>query len=714
MVATLASPSPMKTFLFAVLILLLAPSLAHAEATISMREVPLGGGRTLAASPPAPFQLVGLHWRGSGTVAFRTHAVAGGWSAWRPAAPEDDAPDPASLESRARRGWRIGSPWWVGVSDRVETRTRGDVSRLRAYLVWSPPSGVPYRLPSATQKPPIVPRASWGANESIRRAPPTYAPKLRFATVHHTAGANGYTRAQAPAVVRAIQLYHVKGNGWNDVGYNFLVDRFGTIYEGRYGGIDRNVVGAHALGFNAGSVGVAVLGTYGGSAPSPEAQSAVARLLAWRLDLAHVDPTSMLTVTSGGSERYVSGTPVTLRAVSGHRDTGRTECPGDALYRRLDAIAASAREIGGAKIFDPRVDVLASGPVRFRARLSTPLPWSVTVADADGAVVATGSGTGAAVDWTWSAASPAARYAWEISAGRARPATGSFRAGSGAAALALEELAATPVAVSPNGDGQADTSLLTFTLTAPAYVSVDVLDAAQNVVLPVLSDLRLLARKQTVLVDPTPLADGAYTVVVRARGDDGSEVESVVSLTVSRLLGLVEARSLVFSPNGDGRRDRLDVEFELAAAADLSVRVSREGRWVASPFTATLQPGPHRVTWDGSRSGSRVRDGAYQVTVEATNETGSTLYPLAVTVDTTPPRVHVVSTRPLELVVSEAAVLRLRVDDRALRRAVRQAGRIRVRLDAPLRRARIVAWDEAGNASTPLLVVRKVAAKPRK
>ena len=143
--------------------------------------------------------------------------------------------------------------------------------------------------------PPIVPRTSWGADERIRRGPPSYAADVRFAVVHHTAGKNAYSRSEAPAIVRGIQLFHVKGNGWNDIGYNFLVDRFGTIYEGRYGGVDRNVIGAHAMGFNTGSVGIALLGTYENSAPSAAAEDAIARIIAWRLDVAHVDPTAFLT-----------------------------------------------------------------------------------------------------------------------------------------------------------------------------------------------------------------------------------------------------------------------------------------------------------------------------------------------------------------------------------------------------------------------------------
>ena len=90
--------------------------------------------------------------------------------------------------------------------------------------------------------------------------------------------------------MRGIQLYHVQGNGWNDIGYNFLVDRFGTVYEGRYGGIERNVVGAHAQGFNTGSVGVAVSAPSSRERPRACGREALERLLAWRLDVAHADP----------------------------------------------------------------------------------------------------------------------------------------------------------------------------------------------------------------------------------------------------------------------------------------------------------------------------------------------------------------------------------------------------------------------------------------
>src|SRR5205814_3514016 len=100
---------------------------------------------------------------------------------------------------------------------------------------------------------------------------------LQLAVVHHTVNVNNYTAAQSAAIVRGIEVYHVKGNGWNDIGYNFLVDKYGQVFEGRYGGVDQNVVGAHSQGFNTGSVGVAVIGTYNSSAISAAAKSSLER-----------------------------------------------------------------------------------------------------------------------------------------------------------------------------------------------------------------------------------------------------------------------------------------------------------------------------------------------------------------------------------------------------------------------------------------------------
>src|SRR5207302_9882870 len=128
-------------------------------------------------------------------------------------------------------------------------------------------------------------------------------------------------------------------HGWNDIGYTFLVDKYGQVFEGPYAGVEKAVIGAHAEGFNAGSFGVSVLGSFGSSPISAAAKAALEQLLAWRLDLAHVDPLSTLTWLSGGNPRFPAGVPVLLRAVSGHRDTGYTDCPGNALYAQLPQIA---------------------------------------------------------------------------------------------------------------------------------------------------------------------------------------------------------------------------------------------------------------------------------------------------------------------------------------------------------------------------------------
>ena len=251
---------------------------------------------------------------------------------------------------------------------------------------------------------------------------------IRFASVHHTAGTNDYSPAQAAAIMRGIQIYHVKSNGWNDIGYNFLVDRYGTVYEGRYGGIDRNVVGAHARGFNTGSVGVAVIGTFADAAIPAAAEASLEKLLAWRLDLAHVDPLSSLTVVSGGSERYPAGMPVVLRAVSGHRDTGL-----DRRARATSSTRGSARSrprrqaIGLPKLYEPKVTGGLGGPVRFQARVSAPLAWKVTVTDALGQELATGSGRGPTVDWTWDASLVAAAgVRWRIDVAGATPVAGTL------------------------------------------------------------------------------------------------------------------------------------------------------------------------------------------------------------------------------------------------------------------------------------------------
>jgi N-acetylmuramoyl-L-alanine amidase-like protein len=665
-----------------------------------------GGGRFEAASRLPRFTLAGVSWRGTGGVELRTRSGSGLWSAWRAAAPEgEDGPDIGSAEQR-RAGWRLGNPWWVGVSDRIQARATGDVSAVRAELVWSPDVKIPLRVTASVGAPPIVPRLSWGADEKIRRGLPSYASSVQFAIVHHTAGRNDYSRSEAAAIVKGIQLFHVQGNGWNDIGYNFLVDRFGTIYEGRYGGIDRNVVGAHALGFNTGSVGIALLGTYGSTKPPQAALDAIAKLIAWRLDLAHVDPTSFVNVISGGSEKYAPGIPVLLNAVSGHRDTGLTECPGNALYARLNSIAAAARSLGGLKIFDPNAET-AGTSIRVRATLSAPQPWTVTITSSAGAETARGSGSGTSVDWTWdSAGAPPGSYSWNVSAGSARPATGILRAGGGAASLAIETAVAEPEAISPNDDGQADTATLTYRLNASANVTVEVTDVIGGVLATVVDRVWTRAGEHTVTIDGAALADGDYNVVVTARTAAGVAVQKVVPLTVNRTLGLVSVAPAAFSPNGDGRKDRLSLSFALMSPADVRIRIERDGRWVASPLTAGFGVGIQTFVWDGSRAAGSLRDGDYEAVVEATGATGAISYGVPFASDTVAPRVRILPGKGLRVQVSEPSLLTFVIDGRALRREVTKAGTVRIPWSGSAAKVRVVAWDAAGNVSGPVVRVR--------
>jgi len=523
----------MKPAFVAALVVLAFPAVAWAgQASLVVREVPLQGERALAAATAPRFDLVGLHWRGPGSVSFSTRSLAGRWSAWRGAAPEaEDAPDVLTREAAREASWRLGSPYWTGPSDGIRYRLRGPVIRLRAYFVRSSAVAVPPRTLSIAGSPLIVPRLGWSANERIRRAPPKYAPALRLAIVHHTAGSNSYRPSQSPAIVRAIEIYHVLGNGWNDIGYNFLVDKYGQIFEGRYGGVDRNVVGAHAQGFNTGSVGVALLGTYTSKAPSAAALRSLEALVAWRLDLAHVNPRSTLTYLSGGNPRFGPGVPVFLRTISGHRDTGYTTCPGYGLYRELPTIAIAVAKIGLPKLYTPTVTGRIPGLVRFRAKLSSPLPWTVTVTDLHGAILASGTGTTAAVDWTWDATGYGrGKFFWSISAGSGlRPATGTL--GGNPPPLRITNVIAQPPVISPNGDGVDDYATISYTLSAPAMVTATLLDANGATVSTLFADELHGAGPQSFVFYGDGVPDGSYTILLQAKAN-GKQVTSTVSLEI--------------------------------------------------------------------------------------------------------------------------------------------------------------------------------------
>ncbi|MDH6227303.1 MULTISPECIES: peptidoglycan recognition protein [Streptomyces] len=211
--------------------------------------------------------------------------------------------------------------------------------------------------------PQILPRSAWltpGDERHAREAgqdkagertkpPPKYDDKVVALFVHHTDSPNGYDCADTPAIIRRISADQTAGRHWDDIGYNFLVDRCGTIYEGRAGGSGRPVTGAHTQGFNHRTAGVAAIGTFTQGAEVPEAMTeAIARLAAWKLGLADVDPRAdVRLVSSNGRSRFEKGETAELPVIAGHDDGYRTDCPGAALKAHLPLIRERAAQLQG-------------------------------------------------------------------------------------------------------------------------------------------------------------------------------------------------------------------------------------------------------------------------------------------------------------------------------------------------------------------------------
>ena len=167
--------------------------------------------------------------------------------------------------------------------------------------------------------------------------------------VHHTVNANDYSRAEVPGILRSIYAYHTRSLGWSDVGYNFLVDRFGRIWEGRYGGVARPVVGAHTLGYNDYSFAMSAIGNFETAQPTDVMLRAYGQLFAWKLSLHGVNPAST-------SQKIGRGT---FQAINGHRDAGSTACPGKYLYAKLPLIRQYASSAAPTTPAPPVVQPIA-------------------------------------------------------------------------------------------------------------------------------------------------------------------------------------------------------------------------------------------------------------------------------------------------------------------------------------------------------------------
>jgi hypothetical protein len=189
------------------------------------------------------------------------------------------------------------------------------------------------RIEADCQKPTVIPISTW----RVGLTPPKELPAqsvVKHLIVHHAAGSN--TNTNYADVVRNIYVFHTESNGWNDVGYNFLIAQDGTIFEGRDGqgrADGDNVIGAHFCSQNTGTMGVCMLGDYMLVQPPQKALDALAKLLAWKEAKEKIDPTGRTLHSASGKSLF---------NISAHRDGScSTDCPGNNLYAKLDEIRQS-------------------------------------------------------------------------------------------------------------------------------------------------------------------------------------------------------------------------------------------------------------------------------------------------------------------------------------------------------------------------------------
>ena len=319
--------------------------------------------------------------------------------------------------------------WKPGANERSPAPSSDQVSPRPAS---SPAAGLfgPKPAIAMTSRPSITRRSQWGANERLRNCSPRYASSLKVSFVHHTVNSNSYSPSQSDDIVRGIYHYHTQTRGYCDIAYNFLVDRYGRIFEGRAGGISRPVIPAATMGFNTGSTAVSAIGNFQTASPPSAMLSAIERVLAWRLDVAHINPAGSVRLRSTGSTggKYPAGRMVTFRRISSHRDAGYTACPGRYLYAKVPTIRSVTYSLGLPKIFSPRQSRSSLVPVResvrWTANGSSTLRWTLRVANSRGTLVRSWTATGSSFSKTWAGTGkggkplPAGTYKVKLSATR--------------------------------------------------------------------------------------------------------------------------------------------------------------------------------------------------------------------------------------------------------------------------------------------------------
>jgi hypothetical protein len=347
--------------------------------TLELGSVPAGTLREVVAA--RTFDLVAVQWAGDprARVAVRTRTALGAWSAWADGSARGHSASPG--EGPAGGDGSIGEPIWTGPGDRVQLIVSPGLERVRLHLVdgggarADKPAAEPAALLLAQPvlaagpgQPPIIARAVWG--QGLHPRGTIFYGGVRLAFVHHTQSQNGYASSEVPAALRSLYSFHTFVRGWKDVGYNFVIDRFGRIWEARAGGIDEPVVGAQTGGFNVVSTGVAILGSYSSLDISPPARRALAHLLAWKLSLHGLPAAGRVTVQvdpfDRSTSRFPAGAHVSLPRVAGHRDADSTDCPGDALYHELPSVRRQVKGLAGRPLrvdLAPPAGVTAPGPI---------------------------------------------------------------------------------------------------------------------------------------------------------------------------------------------------------------------------------------------------------------------------------------------------------------------------------------------------------------
>jgi len=263
--------------------------------------------------------------------------------------------------------------------------------------------------------------------------------------------------------------------------------------------------------------------------------------------------------------------------------------------------------------------------------------------------------------------------------------------------LQLNAVAAAPATITPNGDGQADTTTIAFTPTVDANVTVAVVDLAGATVAELENRRWRRAGARSVTFDGAGLADGTYLVRVTAQATGGREATAETPVRITRTIGTVTLSSPFLTPNADGVTDTLSVDVPLTTPALVSIWVKRDGRLVATLFSGNAGPGEQTATWDGSKRLGRALDGTYTVSVEATDALGAAAVDVALVVDTKAPAVRIVSSTPPRLQVSEAATLDLKANGTRRRVRVDAPGVVRIPRIERLRTLTGTAIDPAGN-----------------